>query len=77
MSDNANNSPSKKKPLEVAAKYTGIGIQMAAVIGLGTWLGMWLDGETPEFPLYTLICSLLAVFAAIYLVIRQLLHDSK
>jgi hypothetical protein len=44
--------------------------QMAVVILLGVWLGRWLD-ENREFPVFTLICSLVAVAVAIYIVIKD------
>lgn len=59
------------------AKFSGLGIQMAVIISLGTWFGTWLDGEDSEFALYTLIFSLLSVFIALYLVIKEVLNSSK
>lgn len=53
--------------------YTNIGFQMAATICLGVWLGVWLDEKKAnDFPIFTLILSLLAIFVSIYNVIRQL-----
>lgn len=45
---------------------------MAIVIGAGTYLGVWLDGKYPNnFSAFTIVFSLLSVFAALYNVIRQ------
>ncbi|MFN3848231.1 MAG: AtpZ/AtpI family protein [Spirosomataceae bacterium] len=53
--------------------YSQIGIQMAATIGLGTWLGYWLDGKFEnKVPAMTIILSLLAIGVSMYNVIRQL-----
>lgn len=54
-------------------KYTRIGFQMLVTIGLGVWMGVWLDEKTNlDFPLFTILFSLLFIFASIYNVIRQL-----
>ncbi len=53
------------------AKYSGLGLQMLAIIGLGTWLGTWLDGRFGSGPWGTVGLMLLAVFAAMYQVIRS------
>lgn len=53
--------------------YSQIGIQMAATIGLGTWLGYWLDGKFEnKVPAMTIIFSLLSIGVSMYNVIRQL-----
>lgn len=55
------------------AKYANIGFQMAITIGLGVWLGTWLDKKFPnENSLFTLLMALLAIFVSLYYVIRQL-----
>ena len=46
------------------ARYSGIGFQMAAIIGLATYGGWWADGRTTwQFPLFTLVGSLGGVSA--------------
>lgn len=65
----------RKKQLNSYARYSGMAIQMGGIIGGGTWLGVWLDEQTTmEFPLFTLILSLFSVFAAIYLVLKDLIQ---
>lgn len=45
---------------------------MAIVIGAGTYLGVWLDEKYPNnFSAFTIVFSLLSVFAALYNVVRQ------
>lgn len=47
--------------------------QMAAVIGLGTLLGIWADGRFPnKYSAYTIVGALLGVFIAMYVVFKQL-----
>lgn len=53
-------------------QYTGMGMQMLGIILVGVWLGQWLD--SPEkFPIYTLVLTLLAVFASMYYMIKDLI----
>lgn len=60
------------------AKYSGIGIQMFAIIGIGAFIGVKLDDYLENTNnLYTIIFSLVAVFAAMFYVIRQILKMSK
>ncbi len=59
-------------------KYSGMAIQMAAIITLGVFGGKKLD----EFfnlkqPIFTLILSLFAVFAAIYVSIKDFLKNKN
>jgi hypothetical protein len=48
-------------------------LQMALIIGLGVFGGQALDEKlNKEFPLFTLIFSILAVALAMYMVIKDL-----
>ncbi len=65
---------SKKNPLNKYIRFTGIALQMGLTIYLGSLLGEWLDQKHPnDSELYTKICTLAAVFGAIYSVIRQVI----
>ncbi|QJX47077.1 AtpZ/AtpI family protein [Hymenobacter taeanensis] len=58
------------------ARYSGIGIQMLATIGLSTWAGYWLDGHfQTKTPWFTVGLMLLGLFAALYNVIRSVTKD--
>ena len=47
---------------------------MGGTIYLGSVLGKWLDSQFPnENELYTKICTLFAVFGAMFSVIRQVI----
>ena len=54
-------------------QYSGIGIQMLATIGAGVYAGMKLDAwQGNKTPGWTIGLSLLAIFASLYLFIKQL-----
>ena len=61
--------------LKSFAKYSGLGIQMAVIILITVWGGIRLDKLFAfEFPVFTLILSLLGVFAAIYTAIKDFIR---
>ncbi|QCD63653.1 AtpZ/AtpI family protein [Tenacibaculum maritimum] len=69
---------SKRKPLSKYIRFTGIAFQMGITIYAGSLLGEWLDNKYPnENQLYTKICTLIAVFAAMFSVIRQVIKISQ
>lgn len=54
------------------AKYSGIAFQMIGIILFTTWGGVKLDKLTGfETPVFTIILSLLGVFAAIYTAVKD------
>jgi ATP synthase protein I len=72
------NQKNRKKPsnkgLENFTRYSGIAFQMIGIILLTTLGGRKLDKLTGwETPVFTIILSLLGVFAAIYISIRDFL----
>jgi len=51
---------------------------MAIVIAAGAYLGVWLDEKYPnQYSAFTVVCSLFAIFAALYNVFRQLKNINK
>lgn len=70
----------KRDPLKSAAEkttsfaqYSGIAFQMLATIGLGVWAGMKIDEwQHNRTPIWTIILSLTAIGASLYLFIKQL-----
>ena len=73
-----NQSKRKKKsnksnePVNSYARYTCIAIQMVAIIVVMTLAGVKLDSRrASDTPVFTLILSLLGVFAAIYTAIKD------
>jgi putative F0F1-ATPase subunit (Ca2+/Mg2+ transporter) len=64
----------KKPPINDYARYSGMGIQMLIIIGLGTYGGIKLDELLKiKFPIFTIVCSLASVALAIYVVIKDFL----
>lgn len=62
----------ENKGLNDYAKYSGIAFQMVAIIAITTWGGLKLDKLAGfEKPVFTIILSLLGVFAAIYTAIKD------
>ncbi|MGB0789426.1 MAG: AtpZ/AtpI family protein [Marinirhabdus sp.] len=54
------------------ARYSGIAFQMIAIIVLGAYGGVYLDGACPNrYSLFTISCSLLSVGIAMYFVVQQ------
>jgi ATP synthase protein I len=71
--------PYKDKPFNIKnfAKFSGLAFQMLAVIGFGVALGVFLDKQFKTENIFTAICSLVFVFASIYLVVKEVIkHDS-
>ena len=58
-----------KNNLNNYAKYSGVAFEMLGIIVLGVWGGIKLDALLGTKPLLTVILSLGAVFAAMYLII--------
>ena len=80
MSQSKHNQQPKgqKDKLNNYARFSGIAIQMFAIIGIGTYAGVKLDEFYPnEHNLYTIILSLLAVVLSIVFVIRRIIAASK
>ena len=68
----------QKERLNSYARFSGIAIQMVAIIAVGTYIGVKLDEKYPnKHNLYTLGFSLGAVIASIIYVIRRIIASSK
>jgi hypothetical protein len=54
-------------------QYSSIAFQMLGTIGLGVWAGLKLDEwQDNKRPIWTVVLSLTAIGASLYLFIRQL-----
>jgi F0F1-type ATP synthase assembly protein I len=63
----------KKQPNDYV-KYSGMAIQMAAIIVGGVLLGIKLDKWLAlKFPVFTLVLTLLSVFLAMYYFIKDII----
>lgn len=70
------NNDDKKSTVFYFARYSGLAFEMLGIIALGTWGGFKLDEHfSGEFPIWTLVLSLLSVFVALYLVLKDLLRN--
>ncbi|MCF8297604.1 MAG: AtpZ/AtpI family protein [Saprospiraceae bacterium] len=67
---------SKKKPLPNYAKYSSIAFQMIAIILAGVFGGIKLDEILKfNFPIFTVVLSIISVAVAIYFVIKDLINS--
>ncbi len=67
-----NQKSKDSKGLSDFGKYSGIAFQMIAIILITTWGGTKLDKLTGnDTPVFTIILSLLGVFAAIYTAVKD------
>ncbi|HEY6162831.1 MAG TPA: AtpZ/AtpI family protein [Bacteroidia bacterium] len=81
MQEQKPQKPKKQSPTDPTrgssdyAKYGMMGFQMAATIGVGVFGGIKLDEwlGLKKFPVFTIVLSLVSVFAAIYFVIKDFL----
>jgi hypothetical protein len=62
----------QNKGLRDFGRYSGLAFQMVAIILLTTWGGVEIDKHTGwHTPVFTIILSLLGVFAAIYVSVKD------
>ena len=72
------NQPKKDNPLNSYAKYSSIAIQMFAIIGIGSFIGVKIDDHYGnENNLWTIILSLTSTIVAVVFVIRSIIANSK
>lgn len=77
QSGNKKNNSQGRSGLNDYMKYTGMGFQMLAVIGLFTWAGIKLDSRSGnDKSIYTAILSLLGVIIGIYTILKDFIHKS-
>jgi len=68
-------SKKEKKTLKAYARYSSIAFQMLVIILAGALGGRELDKWVEwEFPVFTLVLSILAVILAIYTVIKDFIR---
>lgn len=73
------NKDKKEKPKKSdQLRFSSLGFQMAITIGLGAWLGTWLDEKyQTDDPYYSIGCILFAIAIALYQVIKEVTNMSK
>ena len=68
----------EKKNGSKFVKFSSLGVQMIVLIGGGAWGGQLLDNKMQnEKPVFTIVYSLLGIFASLYFVIREANKLSK
>lgn len=76
--DNKNGRQKPKKQLKTYAQFSGLAIQMFAIIGLGTFIGYKLDSNYPnKHNLFTLFGSLSSVIISVVYIIKRIIATSK
>lgn len=67
-----------KEQLNTYVRFSGIGFQMIAIIGLGVYAGIKLDEYYPnKYNLFKIIFSLTSIMMALYFVINKVTKFSK
>ncbi len=78
MADNNQDNRKPKKQLNTYARFSGLAIQMFAIIGIGTFIGYKLDENYPNtHNLFTLFGALSSVIISIIYIIRRIIATSK
>ena len=66
---------SKQSPVNSYARYSGLAFQMIAIILVGVFGGIKLDEIVKwEFPVFTLILTLVAVIMSMYYAVKDLIR---
>lgn len=61
-----------------AMKYIGLGTQLLVLLGIAVWGGIELDKKTGfSFPLFVVLFPVIALFYALYSLIRSLNNNKK
>lgn len=72
------NKNSKQKQLSKVAEYSGLGIQMAFIIGGFAWLGNYLDLRySSKTPWVTIVLSLIGVSIGLYVALKGVIKKNK
>lgn len=76
--DSANKTSKNRRKADAYLKYSGMAFQMGIIILLGTYAGQKLDGHFhSKQPYWTIFLALLSIFAALYVVLKDLFNDKK
>jgi F0F1-type ATP synthase assembly protein I len=71
-SEKKNPKKLRNKGIKDFARYSGLAFQMIGIILITTWGGVKLDKLTGwNTPVFTIVLSLLGVFAAIYTAVKD------
>jgi ATP synthase protein I len=70
-------SQKKSSKLADGLQYSGMALQMGITIGLFVFFGLKLDDYFRTRAIFTLICSLTGVAAALYYFIKKAISDNN
>lgn len=66
----------RKSAIKASAKYGGMAFELLGSCLAGVFIGRWLDAKLQlERPMFAVFLTILFLFAAFYLIYRQLLKD--
>lgn len=68
--------PSSHNPNELM-KYSGMAIQWAAIMGLGVFVGKWLDARYDTEPYLLLVMTLISLVAGFYLTLKDFIFPKE
>lgn len=73
------NEDEKHKPrVKTYIRFSSIAIQMGIMITAGALGGQWLDEKQGnDFPIWTLVLTLVAIFGSLYQIIRVVIKMGK
>lgn len=75
---NKDSKGSSKKNSNQFLRFSNLSIQMGVIIGLSTWGGVKLDEHfQTKKPYFTIALSLLGVGMALYVVLKDVMKQSK
>jgi F0F1-type ATP synthase assembly protein I len=57
--------------------FMGLGLQVAIGVGLGLWVGSWLDRRFGWTPWGMLVCAMLGMAGGMYLLIKEAIRANK
>lgn len=67
-----------KQKVNTYLKFTSLALQMAILITAAALGGRWLDEKQDnELPIWTLVLILIAIFASLYQIIREVIKMGK
>jgi F0F1-type ATP synthase assembly protein I len=67
----------KQSSLGEAARYVGLGVELAATVVLGALAGQWADRKTGASGVFTIVGALLGFGVTMYSLIRGLRGSDK
>lgn len=59
------------------APYLGLGIQLAATVGIMVFVGIWIDKKLDTSPYFTLIFSILGIITGMYHFFKSVIKIDK